>query len=147
VVALSLGRRLRAVAPDVGIVHPPRRAAGRAVSGYKVTVVTWILITVVGWLAGAAAVGVFAVALGRAAAIGDRTQQAQVEWDLAELVRMSTAERRVATDDRRAERRPWAAQAPGRRAEDVLRQEIAEAHRALGDAQARLQEIERRESA
>ena len=108
---------------------------------------TWALIAIAGWLTVAAVVGLFAWALARAAAVGDRDQREQIELQRAVEAEQSATERRVGSEDRRSAARPWAATAPGRRAEDVLRRDLAEAHRILNDAEDRLQEIEARQSA
>ncbi len=53
----------------------------------------------------------------------------------------------VRAKDRRAAARPWAENSSGRRAEDALRQVLADVEQALRDAEARLAEIEGRQSA
>ena len=110
----------------------------------------WVSIAVVGCLVVAAVVGLFVWGLARSAAVGDRDQLEQLAW--ARAVEADEAQgrldsRRVGSDDRRTETRPWASAAPGRRAEDILRRDLAEAHRALSDAEERLVEIEARQSA
>jgi hypothetical protein len=107
---------------------------------------SWLLIAVAGWLVVAAVVGLFAWGLARAAAVGDRDRLEQLAFARA-VAEEQAPERRRSPEDRRAATRPWAAAALGRRAEDLLRQDLAEAHRALRDAEARLAEIEARESA
>ncbi len=104
---------------------------------------TWVLIVVFGWLVVAAVVGLFAWCLARAAAVGDRDQLEQLAFARA----VEAEERRAGPEDRRVADRPWADKAPGRRAEDALRQDLADAHRALRNAEKRLAEIEARQSA
>ncbi len=108
---------------------------------------TLLLIAIAGWLTVAVVVSPLVWGLSRAAAIGDRDQREQV--DLAHAVEADRLmpDRRDGAADRRATGRPWAVEAPGRRTDDVLRRERAEAHRALRDAEARLAEIEARRSA
>ncbi len=108
---------------------------------------TWVLIAIAGWLVVAAVVGLFVWGLARAAAIGDRDQLEQLESKRAVEADIRPLDPRVGPEDRRGANRPWVAKAPGRRAEDVLQDELAEAHRALTDAEARLAEIEARRSA
>ncbi len=107
----------------------------------------WVWIGVAGWLVVAAVVGLFVWGLARSAALGDRDQLEQLAFTRAAEVQESTPEGRTGPEDRRATTRPWASVAPGRRAEDVLRQDLADAHRALRDAEQRLVEIEARRSA
>lgn len=98
------------------------------------------------WFAVAAVVTLFAMSLGRAAAIGDEVQREQIlTAERAHELRVE--DRRSGEEDRRAQGRPWATEAPGRRAEDVLRRDLADARRALVDAEERLAEIEARRSA
>ncbi len=111
----------------------------------RMELVSWVLIAVAGWLVVAAVVGLFAWALARSAAVGDRDQLEQLAFARAVEAEEQAPERRTGPEDRRAATRPRAA--PGRRAEDLLRQDFAEAHRALRDAEAHLAEIEARESA
>ena len=104
-----------------------------------------ISIVIGAWIALAAVMAVFCMALGRAAAIGDNNVPLEdLAWEPASEVEMSDVDRRVGSEDRRIDGRPWASQAPGRRAEDVLRQDLAEARRALADAETRLAEFEAR---
>lgn len=109
--------------------------------------VSWILIAVAGWLVVTALVGFFAWGLARAAAVGDRDQLEQLASARAVEAEAQAPERRAGPEDRRAATRPWAGKAPGRRAEDALRQDLDDAHRALRGAEERLAEIEARESA
>lgn len=108
---------------------------------------TWISIAIAGWLTTAAVVGLFVWSLGRAAAIGDRDQLERMELERAFDAETRALDERIGPEDRRTTTRPWAAKASGRRAEDALRADLAEAHRALRDAEARLAEIEERRSA
>lgn len=92
----------------------------------------------VAWAAVRVVVSVFVWALGRAAAIGDRTEE--------QTMRQAQASRCVPTrtgaNDRRASRRPWGSQTPGRRSGDALRWEAEEARQALITAEARLAAFE-----
>ena len=108
---------------------------------------TWVLIAVAGWLVVAAVIGLFAWGLARAAAMGDRDQLEQLAFARAAEADRRAEEPRAGPEDRRAAERPWADKAPGRRAEDALGQDLADAHRALRDAEERLAEIEARRSA
>lgn len=94
-----------------------------------------------------ALVGLFVWALARAAAIADRHQLEQT--DLASVLDagVRTRDRRVGPADRRAAIRPWAIGAPGRRADDLLRRELAEERRMLRDAEADEAVAEGRQSA
>lgn len=90
----------------------------------------------------------FAWALARSAALAERDEAAQ--WALARAMEAdasASADRRVTQKDRRSSARPWADASFGRRAEDILRDDLADAERALRDAEKRLAEIEARESA
>lgn len=106
-----------------------------------------VLVAVAGWLVVAAMVGLFAWALARAAAWGDREQLEQLALAGAVEAEGLAHERRAGPEDRRTATRPWADKAPGRRAEDALRQDLADAHAALSDAEERVAEIEARQSA
>lgn len=108
---------------------------------------TWILIAIAGWLAVGVVVGLLAWGLSRSAAIGDRHEAEQQEFARAFGAEAAAVDRRVGPKDRRSSARPWADGSLGRRAEDVLREDLAEAERALRDAEKRLSEIEARESA
>lgn len=108
---------------------------------------TWVLILIAGWITAAAVAGLFAWSLSRSAAIGDRDQLEQVVLEHAIEADASAADLRVGPQDRRAGARPWATRVTGRRAEDVVRRDIADAERALSDAQHRLAEIEGRQTA
>ena len=105
-----------------------------------------IVVIVIGaWIAVSSVMMVFGLALGRAAAIGDNNAGLEgLAREAAGEVDMTDVDRRIGSEDRRVDGRPWAGKAPGRRAEDVLRQDLAEARRALADAEARLGEIEAR---
>lgn len=107
----------------------------------------WVPIVIAVWLSLAASAGLLAVALGRAASIGDDRQREQLMGAQGAGQAPVTADRRVGSDDRRAQERPWASEAPGRRAEDVLRRDLADARRALADAESRIAAIEARRSA
>lgn len=61
----------------------------------------------------------------------------------AEL-KADATDRRQGPADRRGHSRPWAGASAGRRREDALRGELEQAHRALWEAEARIEEIERR---
>lgn len=106
-----------------------------------------VFIAIAGWVIVAVVVGLFVWGLARAAAMGDDNQRERMELERALDADMSGLDQRVGPDDRRGATRPWSAKGPGRRAEDALRQDLAEAHRALRDAEARLAEIEARRSA
>lgn len=108
--------------------------------------VSLVLIAVAGWLVVAAVVGLFVWGLARAAALGDRDQLEQLASARAVEAEERGRERR-AGEDRRTATRPWAGKALGRRAEDALRQDLADAHGALRDAEERVAEIEARQSA
>ncbi len=108
---------------------------------------SWVPIAIAGWAAVAAVVGLFVWGLARAAATGDRDQVEQLDFARAVEADMRAPDRRADEEERRAALRPWAAEAPGRRAEDLLRRDLAEAHRALTDAEARLAEFEARQTA
>ena len=108
---------------------------------------TSFLFAVVIWLALTAMVGLFALVLGRSAAMGEGRAQPESRDVLDERSGQTLTsqpesyaheDRRVENGDRRKRSRPWVAAAPGRRAEDVLRKDIADARRALADAEARL---------
>jgi len=103
--------------------------------------VSWVIIAIAGWITALAVVGLFAWALARSAAIGDREDPEQLNLARALF------DRRRAPEDRRSATRPWAESSPGRRAEDALRQDLADAEDALKDAEVRLTEIEERRSA
>lgn len=107
----------------------------------------WVLIAIAGWLVLAVVGGLFAWGLARAAAVGDRDQLEQLASANAAEAEEQAPERRTGPEDRRAATRPWVDKAPGRRAEDVLREDLADAHRALRGAEERLAEIEARQSA
>jgi hypothetical protein len=102
--------------------------------------VTWILIAIAGWLAVAMLVGLFAWTQGRSAGMALEFKRA-LEADKRAL------DRREGSKDRRVAARPWAENSSGRRAEDALRQDLADVEQALRDAEARLAEIEGRQSA
>jgi hypothetical protein len=106
--------------------------------------VSWILIAIVSWLVVAGVVGMFAWALARSAALEDRAVTAALE-DRA--VAADTPVDRRAGGDRRSSTRPWAGRSPGRRAEDLLRDDLADDERALLEAERRLAEVEARRSA
>ncbi len=108
---------------------------------------SWVPIAIVVWVTGAGVVGLFVWGLARAAAIGDRDQLEQIDLARAAEADMHAADRRGGAEDRRSALRPWAAEAPGRRTEDALRRDLADAHRALTDAEARLAEFEARQTA
>ena len=105
---------------------------------------TWILIAIAGWLAVGVLVGWF---LARSAAIADRDQLEALEFARALKADKRALDRRDGPEDRRSAVRPWAEVSSGRRAEDALRQDLADAKRALRDAEARLAEVEGRQSA
>ena len=105
-----------------------------------------MLIAIAGWLTVTVVVGLFAWSLVRVAAIGDRRELEQMDQRAVEAD-LRTSDRRVGPEDRRDAIRPWAVEATGRRAEDALRRNLAEAHRLLRDAETRLAEIEARQSA
>ena len=107
---------------------------------------TWMLVAIAGWLTVAVVVGLFAWGLARAAAIGDRVELEQMDQRAVEAD-LRTSYRRDGPQDRRDAVRPWAVEATGRRAEEALRRDLAEAHRLLRDAETRLAEIEARQSA
>ncbi len=106
-----------------------------------------VLVATGGWLVAAAVVGLFAWALARAAALGDRDQLEQPAFARSVEAGERVGERRAGPPDRRAATRPWVAKAPGRRVEDRLPQRLAGAHRALRDAEERIAWIEARRSA
>ena len=106
-----------------------------------------MLTAVAGWFVAATVIGLFAWSLARAAANGDRDQSAQAAWARTAEADAVRADRRAGVQDRRVSTRPWADQAPGRRSEDVLRQELADARRALTEAETRLEEAEARRTA
>lgn len=107
----------------------------------------WALIAIAAWLTVAALVGLFAWALARSAAIGDREEAEQAEFARAIEADVLALDRRSRLEDRRGTTRPWARSSRGRRTEDALRQELADAQRALKDAQDRLGEFKSRRSA
>jgi hypothetical protein len=109
--------------------------------------VSWVLIAIALWLTATAVVGLFAWALARAATVGDQDQLEQLQFARAVKAEKPALDRRGGLEDRRAATRPWAESTPGRRAEDFLRQDLADAERALRNAEARLAEIEARPSA
>ncbi len=115
----------------------PQRLKVSAVRPIKRSV-SWILIAIAAWLTAAAVFGLFAWALARSAATADREEAKQ---------RRSALERRGGPGDRRTVTRPWARSSPGRRTVDALGRELADAERALKDAQDRLAEFEARRSA
>ena len=92
-----------------------------------------VLLIIAGGLFITVLAGVFALALGRAATRGELQRAAA-----------SVEERRLGLPDRRATGRPWETEAPGRRREDVLRAELAEARQRLEEAEDRLAEAELR---
>jgi hypothetical protein len=106
-----------------------------------------VLIAVAGWLVITAVVGLLAWGLARSAAVGDQDELEQLTSARAVEAEARARERREGPEDRRAEMRPWTDKVLGRRAEDVLRQDLTDAHRALRDAEERLAEIEARRSA
>ncbi len=108
---------------------------------------TWVLIAIAGWLAVAVLTGLFAWALARSAAIADRDQLEALGSERALEAEKRVLDRRDGPEDRRSAARPWAEASSGRRAEDALRQDLADAEQALKDAEARLDEIEARQSA
>jgi len=89
---------------------------------------TWMLVAIAGWLTVTVVVGLYAWALARAAAIGDRPELEQMDQRAVEAD-LRTSHRRVGPEDRRDAIRPWAVEATGRRAEDALRRNLAEAKR------------------
>ena len=92
------------------------------------------------WAGASLVVGAYAWALARAAAIGDRE-----DLQLMSRARVSPLVlARSGPADRRASRRPWGNQAPGRRSGDALRWEVEEAERALRRAEAELASYEAR---
>ena len=93
-----------------------------------------LVLLLVVWLLTMVVVGVVGMALGQAAARGD-------EPELQALV-----DRREGPVDRRTTGRPWDDAAPGRRREDVLRAELAEARQQLEAAEARLAEHQSRQA-
>jgi hypothetical protein len=105
------------------------------------SVVSWALILIAAWLTAFAVVGLFVWALARSAAIGDRDQLEQLDFARALEADKSALDRRLDREDRRAITRPWTESMSGRRAEDALRQDLADAEHALEDA-----EIEARQS-
>ena len=105
------------------------------------SVVSWALILIAAWLTAFAVVGLFVWALARSAAIGDRDQLEQLDFARALEAEKSAPDRRLDREDRRAITRPWTESMSGRRAEDALRQDLADAEHALEDA-----EIEARQS-
>ncbi len=105
---------------------------------------TWVLLAIAGWLAVAILVG---WTLARSAAIADRNQLEALEFERAFEAEQRAVDRRDGPEDRRSAARPWAEDSSGRRAEDALRQDLADAERALRDAEARLAEFEGRQSA
>jgi len=105
------------------------------------SVVSWALILIAAWLTAFAVVGLFVWALARSAAIGDRDQLEQLDFACALEADKSALDRRLDREDRRAITRPWTESMSGRRAEDALRQDLADAEHALEDA-----EIEARQS-
>ena len=87
-----------------------------------------------------------------AAALGEQSHSGPLALEALESARAFDADkraldRREGSKDRRAAARPWAENSSGRRAEDALRQDLADAEQALTDAEARLAEIEGRQSA
>ena len=109
-------------------------------------VVTWMVVAIAGWLTAAVVVGLFAWGLARAAAIGDRLELGHADERAVEAD-LRTSDRRVGREYRRDGIRPWTVEATGRRPEDALRRNLAEAHRLLRDAETRLAEIEAHQSA
>ncbi len=105
-----------------------------------------MLIAIAGWLTVAVVVGLFAWGLARAAAMGDRVELEQMDQRAVEAD-LGASERRADPLDRRDGIRPWAVEATGRRAEDAIRRDLAEAHRLLRDAETHLAELEARQSA
>jgi hypothetical protein len=110
------------------------------------SVVSWALILIAAWLTALAVFGLFGWALARSAAIGDRDQLEQLDFARALEADKSALDRRLNREDRRAITRPWTESMSGRRAEDALRQDLADADHALKDAEIRLAEIEARQS-
>lgn len=102
-----------------------------------------ILVLVAGWLVVAAVVGLFAWALARAAALGDRDPLEQLASAGAVEAEARAYERRAGLEDRHTVTRPWTGKAPGRRAQDARRQDRDD----LPDAEERLGEVEARQSA
>ena len=92
-----------------------------------------LLLIALTWAGAMVVFGVFIWALGRAAAIGDREDLEQMRAATS-LVRSA----RTGPADRRASRRPWGNQAPGRRDGDARRWEVEEARQALVAAEAEL---------
>ena len=86
------------------------------------------IILIGGWLMATGVVALFAWSLGRAAAIGDRQDEA--------LLTMSAAvpDRRVGPADRRDQSRRRLAGSPGRRAEDLRHRDVGAADLALLEA-------------
>ena len=107
---------------------------------------SWALILIAAWLTALAVVVLLVWALARSAAIGDRDQLEQLDFARALEADKSALDRRLDREDRRAITRPWTESMSGRRAEDALRQDLADAERALEDAEIRLAEIEARQS-
>ncbi len=93
---------------------------------------TWVLIAIAGWFAVAILVGLFAWALARSAAIADRNQLEALESEHARVADKRALDRREGSKDRRSAARPWAEGSSGRRAEDTLRQDLADAEQARG---------------
>ena len=99
------------------------------------------LIGVLGWLGATSLVGVFVWGLARAAATGDRQDLDRVIGESKRL-----RDRREGPADRREAPRPWASASSGRRADDALVREVAEAQQALREAQSKLARSEVREA-
>jgi hypothetical protein len=91
------------------------------------------------WVVGVLVISAIGIALGRAAAVGDRR-----ELELAREARERLGERRVGPPDRRSATRPWASGSPGLREADKLRAEVAERQQRLREAELRLAEVEAR---
>jgi len=102
-------------------------------SGDNYFVSTFLLISVA-WGGALVVAGAFVLALGRAAAIGDTADLERMREAQTPAVRPG----RSGPADRRASRRPWGNQAPGRRDGDALRREVEEARQALIAAEAEL---------
>ena len=93
-----------------------------------------VLLVGAAWLLTMVVVGCFALALGRAAAGGDELGQGASG--------SAFVDRRTGPADRRAGDRPLV-NSPGRRRDDLLRAELAEARERVAEAETRLAEAER----
>jgi hypothetical protein len=107
----------------------------RQVRGGRVVLVGVLL----GCLSVVTVVGTFAFALGRVAARAD-----QLETKAGVAASSPLVDRRTDPVDRRAAGRAWESTSPGRRQEDILRAELAEAKQRLEEAEARLAVAESR---